>query len=203
MVYKLTISILKIIFSILFRINVKGLENIPKNSSGILVSNHNSLLDAPILAVTANRKLSAFAKKNVFNSKSKEWFLEKMGGILVQTNNINRELITKTKSVFDNSLMLLIFPEGKIEKEIGDFNDGFLRIAQHFKVPIIPVTITSTYNYLRKDQKIPCSGKIEVFYGTPITSHYNINKSNKFEMNEFVNNIKNCIVNNMKNSNLR
>ena len=134
MVYYLTILILKIFFFFLFNINVKGKENVPAEGPGILVSNHTSLLDAPLLAVTINRRLSAFAQKSVFNTKLKLWYLKNMGGIPVQSDKINRGLITKTKSIFDSGKLLMIFPEGKIYhgEELGEFNDGFLRIAVQF-----------------------------------------------------------------------
>jgi len=58
MVYYLPILILKIYFSFLLDITVKGKENISGEGPAILVSNHISLLDAPLLAVTINRRLS-------------------------------------------------------------------------------------------------------------------------------------------------
>jgi len=127
MIYPLTVAIIKIYFFLLYEIKVEGVENIPAGKAKILVSNHNSLLDAPILAVTTNRKLSAFAKKSVLNTRIKLWYLKKMGGIMVQTNILNRELITKTREVVGNKSLLIIFPEGKInyDGEVGVFNDGF------------------------------------------------------------------------------
>ncbi|GAB6281517.1 MAG: hypothetical protein STSR0008_02570 [Ignavibacterium sp.] len=93
-----------------------------------------------------------------------------MGGIPVQTKNINRELITKTKQIFDSGKMLMIFHEGKIHhnRESGEFKEGFLRIAVRFNVPIIPVTIKGKEKSLGKGEKFPKPANVEIIYGEPI-----------------------------------
>lgn len=192
MVYRLSILILKIIFFFLLDINVKGKENVPSEGAAILASNHISLMDAPLIAVTINRRLSAYAKKSVFNSRLKLWYLKSMGGIPVQTEKINRELITKTKQIFDSGKMLIVFPEGKIyhNGEPGEFKDGFLRIAVQFKVPIIPVTIKGTEKSLGKGQKFPRPAKVEIIYGEPLKFNNVDGRFTKEEIQQAIDEVK-------------
>lgn len=102
MIYYLTILFFRIYFFFFLDKTVKGTENIPAEGAALLVSNHISLLDAPLLAVVSRRILSAFAKKSVFGSRIKLWYLKAIGGIPVQSQTINRELLTKTTHLFNN-----------------------------------------------------------------------------------------------------
>ncbi|GAB6281516.1 MAG: hypothetical protein STSR0008_02560 [Ignavibacterium sp.] len=58
-------------FFFLLNIDVQRKENVTREDPDILTSNHISKLDAFVIAVTINRRLSAYAKKCVFNSRLK------------------------------------------------------------------------------------------------------------------------------------
>ncbi|MBU2493198.1 MAG: 1-acyl-sn-glycerol-3-phosphate acyltransferase [Bacteroidetes bacterium] len=199
MIYYLTILFFRIYFFFFLDKTVKGTENIPTEGAALLVSNHISLLDGPLLAVTNKRKLSAFAKKSVFGSKVKLWYLKAMGGIPVQSKSINRELLTKTMQLFNKGGILMIFPEGKINSsgELGEFKDGFIKIAAQFHVPIIPVTIKGTEKSLNKNQKFPKPAKVEVIYNKPIKLNGGKNQLTKEEIQIKVEKIKSIIQNNL------
>ncbi|MBQ7318051.1 MAG: 1-acyl-sn-glycerol-3-phosphate acyltransferase, partial [Phascolarctobacterium sp.] len=49
--------ILRVLFTIFLRMDVKGEENIPLNGPLVLASNHISLLDPPVLGTAATRKV--------------------------------------------------------------------------------------------------------------------------------------------------
>ncbi|MBU1095898.1 MAG: 1-acyl-sn-glycerol-3-phosphate acyltransferase [Bacteroidetes bacterium] len=199
MIYYLTILFFRIYFFFFLDKTVKGTENIPTEGAALLVSNHISLLDGPLLAVTNKRKLSAFAKKSVFGSKVKLWYLKAIGGIPVQSKSINRELLTKTMQLFNKGGILMIFPEGKINSsgELGEFKDGFIKIAAQFHVPIIPVTIKGTEKSLNKNQKFPKPAKVEVIYNKPIKLNAVKNQLTKEEIQIKVEKIKSIIQNNL------
>ncbi|OGU83553.1 MAG: hypothetical protein A2499_03825 [Stygiobacter sp. RIFOXYC12_FULL_38_8] len=199
MIYYLTILFFRIYFFFFLDKTVEGTENIPTEGAALLVSNHISLLDGPLLAVTNKRKLSAFAKKSVFGSKVKLWYLKAIGGIPVQSKSINRELLTKTMQLFNKGGILMIFPEGKINSsgELGEFKDGFIKIAAQFHVPIIPVTIKGTEKSLNKNQKFPKPAKVEVIYNKPIKLNAVKNQLTKEEIQIKVEKIKSIIQNNL------
>lgn len=199
MIYFLTIIFFKIYFFFLLDKTVKGIENIPSKGAALLVSNHVSLLDGPLLAVISKRRLSAFAKKSVFGSRIKLWYLKAMGGIPVQSESINRELLTKTTRLFNNGGILMIFPEGKISYsgELGEFKDGFIKIAAQFNVPIIPVAIKGTEKSLNKNQRFPKPAKVEVIYDKPIKLNDGKEQLTKQEIQLNVEKIKSIIQNNL------
>ena len=54
------------IYKFLFKGNLIGKENIPKKGSFIMVSNHGSLLDPPLLGHAIGRNISFMAKSELF-----------------------------------------------------------------------------------------------------------------------------------------
>ena len=55
------------IYKLIFRGNLIGKENIPQKDSFILVSNHGSLLDPPLLGHAIGRNISFMAKAELFS----------------------------------------------------------------------------------------------------------------------------------------
>ena len=172
MVYKVVILIFKIYFFFLLNIKVNGRENIPSGGAAILVANHPSLIDAPLLAAVISRKLYPFAKTEVFNTRSKRWFLKRMGGIPVKGGKFARAFVMETENKLNDNNLLLIFPEGKTSEnnELDKFDLGFMKIAQKYNVPIIPISIRGTEKVLSKNDKFPGPADVTVTISFPIKS---------------------------------
>ncbi len=172
MFYKLVVLVFRFYFFFLINIKVIGMENIPSKSAAILASNHPSVLDGPLLSATIRRRLYPFAKMEVFNSRIKRWFLKGMGGIPVQLEKFTRTFVIETEKKLNDNNLLLIFPEGKVNEdiEIDEFSFGFVKLAQRYEVPIIPITIRGTENSISKNHKFPKLAEITVIISTPIKS---------------------------------
>lgn len=170
MFYKLVILVFRFYFFFLLNIKVKGMENISHEGAAILVANHPSLLDGPLLAAVIRRRLYPFAKIEVFNTRIKRWFLKRMGGIPVRLEKFSRAFVIETKNKLNDNNLLLLFPEGKINEEnkLGEFNYGFVKLAQRYNVPIIPIAIRGTEKSLSKSDKFPGPADVTVTISTPI-----------------------------------
>ena len=57
------------IYKFVFKGHLKGRENIPQKDSFIMVSNHGSLLDPPLLGHAIGRNISFMAKAELFEIK--------------------------------------------------------------------------------------------------------------------------------------
>lgn len=170
MFYKIVILIFKFYFFFLLNIKVIGMENIPTKSAAILVANHPSILDGPLLAAVIRRRLYPFAKIEVFNTRIKRWFLKRMGGIPVRLEKFSRAFVIETEKKLSDNNLLLIFPEGKINNgnKLEDFNFGFVKLAQRYNVPIVPIAIRGTEKSLNKNDKVPEPAYVTVSISSPI-----------------------------------
>ena len=182
MFYKFVIWAFKIYFFLLIDVKVTGIDNIPAKSAAILVSNHPGFLDGPLLVAFIRRRIYPFAKIEVFNTRLKRWFLKNMGGIPVRLEKFNREFFTETEKILNDNNLILIFPEGKINKNkiLEEFNIGFVKLAHKYHVPIIPITIRGTENSLSKNHKFPKPANVTVTISHPIK--YESEKFNKEEI---------------------
>jgi 1-acyl-sn-glycerol-3-phosphate acyltransferase len=129
------------------RIEVEGLENLPKEGPYIVVSNHSgySGFDAIMLAneiyLSQRRKARLIAHKLWFLGKPVQMVSEKMGLVAADTNEILATL--------RNGEPIIIFPEGEagnfktIDRRyrLQEFKRGFARIAMISGAPIIPAIV--------------------------------------------------------------
>ena len=65
-VYVLTQWVVRFIFKLVWRVKIKGMENIPEKGSFLLASNHISLADPPLIGCIVRREIFFFAKEDLY-----------------------------------------------------------------------------------------------------------------------------------------
>ena len=172
MFYKFVVQVFRFYFYFLLNIKIIGIGNIPSKDAALLVSNHPSTRDAPLLTAIIKRKVYPFAKIEVFNTRLKRWFLKRMGGIPVRLEKFTRAFVIETEKKLNDNNLLLIFPEGKVnaDNKLDEFGFGFVKLAQRYEVPIIPITIRGTEKSLSNNHKFPKPANVTVTISTPIIS---------------------------------
>lgn len=127
------------------KVNLTGLENVPKDNIYCVVSNHQGGLDIPILMSIFPWTLGFIAKKELLLFPILNVWMIAVGCIF-----LNRKSARNAVAVFDKAAKQLqdahpmaIFPEGTRSKtgEVAAFKSGSLKLAIRAQVPIIPVTI--------------------------------------------------------------
>ncbi|MDZ4676707.1 MAG: lysophospholipid acyltransferase family protein [Oligoflexia bacterium] len=130
-----------------FRLEVEGLENIPKRGRGLIIPNHSgySGFDAFMLGNEIRNHTGRIARILAhhlwFIHKSTTIPLEKMG-ITEATMNNGLELLKKNN-------LIILFPEGEYGNfkptrkryRLQEFKRGFVRMAIMTKSPIIPTLV--------------------------------------------------------------
>jgi len=126
---------------ILFPTIVKGYKHIPRKGRMILVCNHQSNLDAVIIAVKlVKRKFNFMAKAEMFKNKFAGSFCRGIGMYPVNREKNDIQAVKKTLSLLKNEKALCIFPEGTRTEgsEVSDAKNGAVLFALKTKSPIIP-----------------------------------------------------------------
>ena len=106
--------------NVYYRIDLKGLENIPVNKPFILAPNHsNGFVDPVILPVYLRPKVRFFARGDVFKGKVAKWILNQMNASPMYRMQEGFAEIKKNDKSFEECRRLLsenkpilIFPEG-------------------------------------------------------------------------------------------
>lgn len=169
MFYYVVKAICWLIFKIFWKIDVVGIENVPKEGGLILASNHVSYLDPIVLAITMKRKICFIAKKEAFNNIFGSTILKQLNAFPVDRGKIDIRSLKKALSILQENKVLGIFPEGtrSANGELQELKLGMIKIAMKTGVPILPVGILGTYEIYPHGKTFPVlfKNKITVYYG--------------------------------------
>ena len=136
-----------------FRVKVMNKKNKKIKGGYIIVSNHSMFKD-PLILINAfkNRRIRILAAEIVFDGhKVRSFFMRKMGIIRIDRSKYDIDAVTKCIDVLKGHGVLVVFPEGQIDRENGikQFKSGAAFMAQQANVPILPVFIENKRHHLR------------------------------------------------------
>ena len=161
------------------RIEVVGLEHVPRDGPVIFCGNHpNSLLDPVLITVFCGRIVHFAAKDVLFKSRPLRPVLRAMGAVPVQRRKDHADGQLDNQSAFDALFDVLatgramgIFPEGisHNESQLQGLKTGAARIALGLdkKYPDVPVRLVPCgLNYIHRHR---FRSSVLVQFGEPIT----------------------------------
>lgn len=123
---------------------IKGTENIPKNITFIIVSNHEHLIDSLYLLYPILKKLN---KKIHFIATPTWWFLgdticRQWAGCIPLFSS--EQAYKEAKTIIQSGEIVAIFPEGGTRRAKNP-KTGAVRLALETKTPLLPIGIKSSY----------------------------------------------------------
>ena len=147
--------LLKPALNLVLKIRIVGRENLAKINPAkplIIVANHNSHFDAPLILTSLPRKLgatvaSAAAADYFFANKSRALWSR----IFFNTFPVDRDGSGAhrglSEKILASQIPLLIFPEGTRSRdgELGEWHSGAARLALKSRAAILPVTLVGTF----------------------------------------------------------
>ena len=139
-------------------IKVENPEKLPQNGQYLLVVNHKSIIDPPIVEVVL-KETEIFgpwiAKKELDNSFFFGLFVRNAGSILLDREKSQMSgFFAETKQAVKRGESIFIFPEGtrnKTDQPISTFKEGSRLIALKNRLPILPLYIKTDANKVLKN----------------------------------------------------
>jgi len=143
----------RILLGIVYGIDVQGRENIPQGAA-MVCANHSNLLDPIFIAFAAgiDNHMHVIAKAELYKVPLLSTAIKKLGAIRVDRGILDVKTIKETFSYLNKGEKVAIFPEGT-RNPVADAvaaKGGAVRIAEHAKVPIVPLYIPRRKPLLRK-----------------------------------------------------
>ncbi len=140
-----------LVYKVLFFVKIEGLENIPKDSGGIICSNHISNFDGPLIVTAVPRKICILTKAEAFKPVI-GYFMKIMGCVPVKRDKKDIGTIKKSVDLIKNNELVCLFPEGTRNglAKGQKLRNGAAFLILAAKAPIIPVGISGNFKPFRK-----------------------------------------------------
>lgn len=123
---------------------VKGRENVPEKGPVLIVANHLSLGDPPMVATKIPLKCVIMAKEDLFKHWFSRFWVKNFGAFPVRREGINRQTLEEAEAWLKKGVSLIMFPEGhrSPDASMQSALPGAAMLAARLNVPILPVGIT-------------------------------------------------------------
>ncbi|TCT16281.1 1-acyl-sn-glycerol-3-phosphate acyltransferase [Natranaerovirga pectinivora] len=176
------------------KINVIGLDNVPKDENVLFVSNHQGNFDIPLLLGYLPTAVGFVAKVELQKVPVVRTWMALMKCVFIDRKDPRHSLqaIITGINYLKEGHSMVIFPEGTRSKrdEVGEFKAGSMKMALKSNVKIVPITIDGSYKMLEEHNKIK-KVNVNLIIHPPI----DINALEKEEAKNLHEYIRNIIIN--------
>jgi 1-acyl-sn-glycerol-3-phosphate acyltransferase len=150
-----------VLVNTMYRIKVRGLENIPEHGPALIVSNHVSFMDALVIGGSVRRPVRFVMDHNIFRIPVMGFIFRTARAIPIAPAREDPDALKKAFDRIDAELadgeIVCIFPEGKLTRdgEMSGFKKGVERILERRPVTVVPMALRGLWGsfFSRRDGK--------------------------------------------------
>jgi 1-acyl-sn-glycerol-3-phosphate acyltransferase len=154
------------------KIEVRGAENIREGGPFVLVSNHQSLVDTPLMLAYLPCQFRFLAKESLFQVPIIGSHLAKGGHVAVEREDARsaaQSLAVCAGKIREERVSVLIFAEGtRSENGMRTFKSGAAHLAIQTGVPVVPIAVQGTAAILPRNTFSMRPGIVRLTIGKPI-----------------------------------
>ncbi len=161
------------------RVIAEGVDKLDPAKGYVLVSNHSSYFDIPVIMTVLPLQFRFFAKQGLFRIPFLGTHLHRAGHIPVIRGDARASLKSMSEGarmLRERNLSVLVFPEGgRTVDHLTEFKEGTAYIAIKARVPAVPIGLEGTRNIMRMHSRFVYPGTVHLRVGDPIeTSHLTV-----------------------------
>lgn len=136
------------------RVEVRGLEHLPKEKNICFVSNHQGLADIPLIVGYIPIAIGFIAKKELNKIPILNFWLKAMRCVMIDRSNARSAVLSINQAIANikGGHPMVIFPEGTRSRSntMGRFKSGSFKLVTGANSLVVPLTIDGTYKTLEE-----------------------------------------------------
>ncbi len=171
LIYKAVYHGARAFIEVFATLEVEGWENVPDGAC-LFASNHQSMLDPPLLGSCLPREISFIARRSLFDNPVFGFVIRACHSIPVDRGEADIGAIRSALAALAAGEGLLIFPEGTRSRDglIANAKAGAGLLACKSGVPVVPIHIRGARDVLPRGANFPVgSARIRVRFGRAMT----------------------------------
>lgn len=160
----------RILLRLLFRVHVKGVENIPRAGPFLIAANHISFLDPVVVGAFVPRDFYYMARDNLFDIPFLGRLIKICHAFPVRRDRPRPETLKRAVLILKAGKGLLLFPEGtrSTTGKLRKGGPGVGMLASHTGAPVVPAVIAGTEKALPINACWIRMEKVHVQFGKPV-----------------------------------
>jgi len=168
------VRLLTLLWKAVSRVDVEGLENLPRQGPYLLCSNHQSFLDPiallGVLPFWALRRMFAVGTSEIFGSDFMRWVAGIMRVVVVDPDANLVPAMRAGAYGLRKGMALILYPEGErsIDGTPKTFKKGAAILSIHLQVPIVPLAIDGFYESWPRGKSFQKFARLKVKIGQPM-----------------------------------
>ena len=174
--WRVGLAVLGPAFRATFRLEVRGLENVPATGCAVLASNHRSVVDGVLLALVGARRergIRFLVAAEIFEHRVQGWTLRTFDQIPIRRGSQDAGALDEAIAALEGGSVVGIFPEGRVNDEPSMLRGrtGVARIALAAGAPVVPLGLWGTQTRWPRNGvrwRLPFRPRVAVEVGPPV-----------------------------------
>jgi 1-acyl-sn-glycerol-3-phosphate acyltransferase len=172
-VYRLVTKLLSLALKAMMRLEIHGEDRVPLQGGVILVSNHASFLDPPVLGAALRKRgrvVRSLARDSLFRNPLFGALLRRLHAVPISRTKGDVGALKKALAIIKQGGVVALFPEGTRSPDgnLQRAKDGIGFLVARAGVPVVPCYIDGSYRAWPKHRRLPRCGKVRIYFGDPI-----------------------------------
>jgi 1-acyl-sn-glycerol-3-phosphate acyltransferase len=170
--YAVSKQVVHALATFLFGARYTGQKNVPLSGGLLILANHQSHLDPPIIGCGLPRRINYLARKDLFGFAPFRWLIESFDAIALDREGLPVAGVRETMRRLKRGEAVLMFPEGTRtwDGQIGPFMPGLAMIAVRSGAAVLPMALEGAFDAWPRTKRFPWLATIHVHFGPLISA---------------------------------
>jgi 1-acyl-sn-glycerol-3-phosphate acyltransferase len=171
--FRLVLNAARAALTLFYKLRVYHAERVPREGGLLVVSNHQSHLDPPIVGVSLRgRHIVPIARVGLFKNRFLGWLITNLNAIAINQKEADAAAIRRTVKEIAAGRAVLIFPEGYRSPDgtIRPFKRGTWLLISRAKCRVLPAAVEGAFDAWPRDREFPSlwNKRVAVAFGEPV-----------------------------------